>query len=78
MQEMVSAITDAARMAAAIRIEDGDFGRARDLALRGLEVDGVDDRLAALAMRATHLAGDSATAGRIGDRHERLLHELDT
>jgi hypothetical protein len=77
MQEMVSMIADAARMAAEINIERGNYGRGRDLALRGLEVVGVDDRLAEIAMRASYLEGDPAAARRIADRHERLLDELE-
>lgn len=77
MQEMVSTIADAALMAAQINIELGNYGRGRDLALRGLEVSGVDDRLAELAIRASHLAGDPAAAGRIADRQDRLRDELE-
>ena len=78
LQEMVSSITDAAVMAAEIRMAKGDYERAREVVTRALSVDWSNDRLVEIAIQACQRGGDAETAARLVERHERLLDELAT
>ena len=77
IQEMVSCITDAAVAAAERHLAAGNYAQARQAAILGLSVDGASERLVDVAVRASQLSGDHASAKRIQHRHDQLMGELD-
>jgi two-component SAPR family response regulator len=74
IQEMVTMIVDVARAAARGHLEQGEARLARSQAMRGLEVDPLDECLFQLATEACLRLNDMEAAHRLGTRFQ---HDLD-